>query len=395
MLALCLFGVALFPFYFNVVKKQRQQIQMFHEASMYGEQFLYSFQKTGKILETLKDVQLLFSKGRMKNVLAQAIDQIQHDYKSARVEKQALKKIEKVYSGSMLFNIHEFALRVEENGGEYHHGIQLLLEERSLWVDRMMGFFQEKKRWKRQVTYSIIASLFLCGFLVLLGKKTEIILAQHWLYQVSTTVVFALDIWIYYCAQKKLAQDWMEEQISKKEMYSLQEKYCKYQKKGGLYFGLIKKRLGRIYQQEFPVWMMQVSLLLQTENVQMAIAKSYDKAPVIMKQPLEKLLVALKQNPNGLELYQEFLEEFSIPFVQSSMKMLYSLSEGTGGNATVQIQDMIRRNQILYDQSEKMKQSDSLAGMYFLFLAPQITGGMKLFFDLLLLFVLYFKGMMG
>ncbi|MBQ2089287.1 MAG: hypothetical protein II472_03585, partial [Lachnospiraceae bacterium] len=71
---------------------------------------------------------------------------------------------------------------------------------------------------------------------------------------------------------------------------------------------------------------------------------------------------------------------------QSTMKMLYSISEGSGGVASVQIEDIIRRNQIMYDQSEKMKNSDEMAGMYALFLAPQVTAGVKMLVDMFVMF---------
>ena len=61
---------------------------------------------------------------------------------------------------------------------------------------------------------------------------------------------------------------------------------------------------------------------------------------------------------------------------------------GTGGNASFQIADIIRRNQLMMDKAQKMKNEDSLAGMYALFLAPQLTGGGKIIVDMLVLMVL-------
>ena len=71
------------------------------------------------------------------------------------------------------------------------------------------------------------------------------------------------------------------------------------------------------------------------------------------------------------------------------MKMLYSISEGTGGDVTAQIGDIIRRNQALTDRADRLKNEDAMAGMYALFLAPQITGGFKLAVDMVLLFIVY------
>ena len=43
----------------------------------------------------------------------------------------------------------------------------------------------------------------------------------------------------------------------------------------------------------------------------------------------------------------------------------------------------------MMDKAQKMKNEDSLAGMYALFLAPQLTGGGKIIVDMLVLMVLY------
>ena len=87
--------------------------------------------------------------------------------------------------------------------------------------------------------------------------------------------------------------------------------------------------------------------------------------------------------------YNDFLSDFNLPEVRSAMKMLFSLSEGTGANASDQIQDIIRRNQYMMDRAEKLRMEDTQAGMYALFLAPQLTGGAKLLVDMILLLVCY------
>ena len=55
----------------------------------------------------------------------------------------------------------------------------------------------------------------------------------------------------------------------------------------------------------------------------------------------------------------------------------------------MQIADIIRRNQLLYDKAQKIANEDSMAGMQAMFLAPQLTGGFKLVVDMVLLLVLY------
>ena len=47
------------------------------------------------------------------------------------------------------------------------------------------------------------------------------------------------------------------------------------------------------------------------------------------------------------------------------------------------------------DKAKRQQNSDSLAGMYALFLAPQVTGGLKLICDMVLLFAVYMGNMSG
>ena len=44
---------------------------------------------------------------------------------------------------------------------------------------------------------------------------------------------------------------------------------------------LAKKKVAREIEKQFPNWLMEVALLLQTDNVQMAIRKSMDSAPEV------------------------------------------------------------------------------------------------------------------
>ena len=138
---------------------------------------------------------------------------------------------------------------------------------------------------------------------------------------------------------------------------------------------------------------MQLSLLMQSENVQVAIFKSYDNAPAILKPALKEMIGALRIDPNDKRAYMNFLSEFTLPEVRSTMKMLYSISEGKGGEARGQISEIIKRNQEMSDKAKRQQNSDSLAGMYALFLAPQLTGGLKLVCDMILLFAVYMGSM--
>ena len=98
---------------------------------------------------------------------------------------------------------------------------------------------------------------------------------------------------------------------------------------------------------------------------------------------------SLDKNPESVIPFLDFMKDFDVPEIQSSMKMLYSISSGTGGNPKKQIAEIIRRNNMLLDKSEKNAFENAFAGFYGLFLAPAIVGSGKLLIDMFVFFVLF------
>lgn len=388
LLVLCLWCACLFPFFLRNLYRNRYGQRQFVEINSYMEQFLYSFQKSGKILVTLKDVEKLFANGMMHTRIQEAIAYIEDTYDEDHVEKKALAMIEREYPIHHVAMIHRFALQVEEKGGEYGEAIRLMLDARRMWADRSYELLKEKKRKRTQILISVLVSLLLCSVFVYVAERVSLSITGFAIVKVVTLLTLLLDIWIFYVADRKLSVESMDETYDEKELLRQYEKVKRSEEKKHAELGtrIAKKNVSRALQKMFPQWLLEVSLLLQSENVQVAIMESYDEAPVLMKPALRELIQKLQLRPTDMEPYLEFLQEYALPEVQSSMKMLYALSEGTGGNANHQISDIIRRNQLLLDQAQKMKNEDALGGLYALFLAPQLTGGAKMLVDMGMLF---------
>lgn len=383
----------LLPFFVRNVYKNKYEQQRFSDAGIYMEQFLYSFQKSGKVLATLEDMMQLFGEGQMRTTVTKAREHILHTFEGEQVEQQALKIIEKEYPAHQIVTMHRFALQVEKNGGEYAQSILLMLETRRMWADRIYQLMNARKKQRFQIFLSIAASLLLCSMISLLSGSLDISIGEVTLSRAVTMAVLMTDFYIFYRADKKLSAEVLSEE-NEKDRDLIRQYWIlkKEQRKDPVH--LLQRRIAfrnvsREMEKEFPKWLMQVSLLLQSENVQVAIFRSYDDAPKILKPELKRMIEALKEHPSDIAPYLDFLKDFPLPEVRSSMKMLYSLSEGTGGDASFQIADIIRRNQIMLDKAQKMKNEDAMAGMYALFLAPQLTGGAKIVIDMLVLMVLY------
>ncbi len=395
--ALCICACLMLPLYIRNYNYNRYQQQRFSDVNVYMEQFMYSFMKTGKILSTLYDVKELFPKGKMCDVINKSITYIKDTYEESDVEGKALEIISGEYQYEGLKTMHGFALSVEANGGAYISCMQLILEARRMWADRVYEQMKIRKHQKVLVLMSIITSLILCSVLYYMSDRMDVSVGSEMLSQIVTFVVIFLDMWIYYLADRKLSVDFLEEDNKGDEiMVSKYKRFQKYKEKPSSHYlsiRIARKQLTRAFEKEFPRWLLQVSLLLQSENVQVAIFKSLKDAPRLMQDELAKLILELKSEPTSMKPYNNFLEDYNMPEVRSAMKMLFSLSEGTGANASDQIEDIIRRNQQMMNKAEKLRMEDTASGMYALFLAPQLTGGCKLLVDMILLLVCYMSKM--
>lgn len=390
-------AVIMLPFFIRNQLKNKYIQRQFSDLNIYMEQYLYSFRKTKKILAALKDVETLFEDGEMKDTIHQAIHHIEKTFDEKDVVKNGLKIIEDKYDNDVLRMIHRFSLEAETLGGNCDGSITLLLNYRRMWADRVYDVLNQKKKNRRDIILSIIVSLLLCSVVYVVAQKVDIDFSSNIFSNIITSAVLIIDLLIFYKADTLLSAN-DELKKNEEELIKQYERIEEYDDK--FFFDRLakkaaKKSVTRALEEAFPEWLMQVSLLLQTENVQVAIMKSYQDAPKIMKPALKELIGGLKKEPDSINPYLNFLSEYSLPEVRSSMKMLYSLSVGTGGDSAEQIADFIRRNQSMNDKAERNRNSDRLSGMYALFLAPQLTGGAKLVCDMVMLFVLYLASMQG
>ena len=162
---------------------------------------------------------------------------------------------------------------------------------------------------------------------------------------------------------------------------------CFYQHRIG--YLLMKRRLTKSLACAFPGWLMDLVLLLQSENVQVALEKSQDFVPPVLRTELVMLVDRLHMSPEDSKPYHMFLQDFDLPQVHSAMSMLYSLSIGNSRNSDRQVTELISVNQNMLDQAQMIRLRDKSSGMYLLFLAPMLTGSAKLLTDMAIFIVTF------
>ena len=420
----------LLPTIILTIYQNMYEQKKFTDVTNYIEQLLYSFKRRSKILTALEDTLTLFPEGGLHDGIVQAIEYIQTSTTDGNIYEEAFAFIEKEYGCPRVYTAHSFLIHVESLGGNFDDSIDILLADRKLWVDRVYNTQQEKKNIKSKITISVLLSFLICGMaLIMLPAEFEI--KSMMVSQVCTTIVFIVNLLIWVFAQKKLSGSWIAEE--KNVPFSTLKRYYdrimhkeeqKGQKQAMVFLGILVvgalvsyfvlhntflailfgvffiimwitpkrkdkaalKHLTKEVEKAFPEWLLSIALLLQTDNLHVALAKTIDEAPEILQEELQRLLQGIEATPNLIDPYLSFFHQLDLPEIQSAMKMLYSMAEyGTTNDVSKQITALVERNAVLMDKAERIRTEDKLAGAGFIVLLPMLTGTCKMVVDMILL----------
>ncbi len=427
-LALGIYVFFMLPKHKKLYGKMQCNKQRFHEVSLYLDTVLYAFVKEEKVELAVRDAKQTLPEGHMKELVTKAHDYLLLTFDEVEVMQEAFSIVEKGYPCKRLSDVHKFMCHVEVYGGEIERPVSLLLADKNRWEKRTKKAMAAYKKHFTDVVLSVIASLFICGAVIYL-PVTEADISSNWLLQIFTVLVLAVDDMVILKAQKMMARDWLNPKLMEEDTYyeKKMEEWRTYDIKKDKRFSLIlgvwgmslvllavffgnewwvvgalaltllffnQHGIGRSLMEKnllsaigyaFPNWLMDLVLLLQTENVQMALYKSKEYVPGVLRKELELLTERLELEPESSEPYHKFLAEFSIPEIHSAMGILYSLSIGNSGNADRQISELVDKNLEMLDLTEEELVKKSLSGMYVLFLVPVMTAAFKLVIDMVVL----------
>ncbi len=422
--------------------KNMYESKRFHDISNYMEQLLYSFRRKKKILTSLEDVLVAFDSdsdnGTMAQLIKEAINYIKTSDSDGDIYREALDIIENEYSNSRLRNLHNFLIAVERNGGDVENPVDLLLNERSMWDERVHGFQKERNAVKRNIILSICCSLILCFFILYIlsmNRLEPLQMPQNIVVQISSTFVIVASVLLYTKVVNKLSQSWLKRDNKSSDYQILKDYFyvVNYDKKKewksailwaaitspiwilGLIFSktfivivgaaislfclfspvfsyrLSKKSTLKEIEKAFPQWLMELALILQDNNVQVGISKTVKTAPVVLRPELEKMVEAFETDTNSILPYTQFLKDFDLPEIKSAARMLYSITTTGTGNIDEQITGLIRRQNVLIDKAEKINNEESLAGFSVLTMLPMLFCIVKSMMDMTVLVISLFN----
>lgn len=415
--------------YQNMYEQKR-----FSDVNIYIKQLLYSFRKNPIILTALQDAaKAIPNDSPMREVIDKAVNHILYDY-AEHASEEAFRMIEEAYPCPRVRDAHRLLLKVKENGGDYMNATRILLMNRSQW-ERDTCVNQKQCKAKQRIVEVAIA--LVCGvttFTPLLFNFTmkQMDFTGNVLYKVGTTVMLILCIIIFTKTDKLATINWLknESEMTPEEQINLYEKVEYYDEKkerrksylwaaipSAVFFicfflqkklfmalmiplilfmlnqhrishDLAKKRLTTEINKAFPQWLMELSLLLQTTpNVHAALQKSLQEAPPVLVPALTKLLQEIEENPESNEPYSNFLSKYNYIDVSSAMGMLYSISNGGGGDSDEQIEEILETNVALLKQMEDIINEKRLTAIQAQITMPAVAGMFKLGTDLILITV--------
>lgn len=123
----------------------------------------------------------------------------------------------------------------------------------------------------------------------------------------------------------------------------------------------LKDDMSKEIQSAFPEWIIQIALIMQHDTVPMAIAKSYDSAPGILKPEIKKMLLALDEKPTSPVPFNDFMKFFNISEINEAMGALYSVMNAAGSDIDNEIRNVLTQNRKMTQRAAAVKAEDRQA----------------------------------
>lgn len=419
----------------DMYKKMYEQ-KRFSDVCSYMEQMLYAFQKTGKVVSALKETREIFDEGQMRRCIEEAIlyMELGRAESAQGILREGLQRIEQCYSCRKLIMVHRLLTEAEEYGGETEDSIVLVLEDIERFKKRGYLLQAEKKKSHIDNMISIVVATLLCAvaLYVLDAMKTMFAVGSTMdifalpVIQLSSVLFILLLLQIYVKSARSLTDDWLMEDALYDAAYIMRSYDLvmnydegKAKKKSmilatafaiptvlffllgrripavvcllvaaflmvrqGIGYRLASRDVEAELYQALPQWLFQMILLLQNNNVQVAIAKSAEDAPTVLGRELLTLRERIRERPDRLQSYTDFCKNFDLPEMTSCMKMLHAFSENGTGNVRVQMNHLLERVVEMQENADERQNENIAFRMKLIFSYPVVAATAKLLADL-------------
>lgn len=434
MLVLIVGFMLMMPSIIKSYYRNKYEEKRYDDVTTYIEQMLYSFRKNSKIIASLRDALAVFPTGKMHDTIAAALHAAQAAPAGTNIYEEAFRVVEQEYPCRRVRSLHRYMMKVEGVGGNHDAGIDALLKDRRLWVERIDGFKKEAATVLTDIYISIGFSVGLSCLVVRMMSTPLVDIPSNLFYQISSVVFLlccALTILLATKGTILSLNDGEDEENSRRIIvkmnwirnYDAHKELMKSLKMAAIFVvflivGFIIKNIAvivcaavalcyaiflkrfmdkrsavksvcRAIEKVYPDWLLELALLLQIDNLHVAIDKTLDAAPLILRGDLTKLNEEIIRNPNSIQPFANFFDFLPLPQVQSSMKLLYSIAEFEQKKSDTQLMELVERNSLLMDKAEKYRNDDRLSTTFVVKFIPMGISSVKLMSDLVVLLVSY------
>ncbi|MBR0419242.1 MAG: hypothetical protein IJI66_08740 [Erysipelotrichaceae bacterium] len=417
MIYLGLLSLLIIPVLIVSIVNQRNEQKRFEMVASYLTSSLPIFVRNPKILYTLEEVSDLIEY-RIQDVVFKAIDYIKTNITDVNAEETALAMIEKEFPNSRITATHKLMLSIEaKNSKDYEAPCLILYDDVENWINRVYEYQKDLKNRRTKLIMLTIMTIFMnCMFIWIYNTNEAFSGFENYpIYQISTFIFLLSMLVVLTLAISKLHGAWIVNDSNINDIRKAEAAYNDLKikrkpiRKGDIIisiillimfgfcaiylrnapfsimclFGIILvlsatatrkanniRRVGKAMSLEFPAWLRTVSINLKNMTVMNAIDETKQFASSILREEIDKFEVEEYADPISIRPYVNFLKEYDLPDVTSSMKVLYSIQNLGAMDVQTQISGLITRTQRLLEKSEKIRNEDNLNGIELLGFIP-------------------------
>lgn len=392
------FALVFAPIILVHLLKNKNEAKRFEEINSYMQQFSSGMLLHKNVITALSDVRHSFVGGEMRRTLDIMLNKITEARKSGesiqKAKKMALLYIAEKYSNSQIDMLHDFALRIEVRGGEFEEEINMLIKKRKKWVKRVQHFQAQMKTTALASSILYAVMIIVCA-VIQRSIPANLSIMHTDLAQISEVIMIGTFFLFLIMLLKRMSKGWLkEDKLMPKKDVDLMLNYIEEfdRKKNGktsiqlgivsavivalsflltrnmallavgaiitcalfnvhnILFYYFSYRVKSEMQKAVPRWLFDVCLLMQKNNITISITESVKTAPAILQRDILRFLNKLKENPSSPVPYLEFLQEYNVPNIRTTMRMLLSINMGTMGESRAQMQQLIEHNMNLLNE---------------------------------------------
>ena len=359
-------GCILVPFWLRMGNKKKEAVEQYDEMAVYMELLLCSFKRVGHLKLALLDCLSAFSgDSRMGSAIAGAIHVLESGECGGQetIADASLKQISNIYNCRRMELAHRFLCRADYMGNDAAGALDILLADFEMWKRRFVLYQKKKQSEGRECIMSIVLALLLCLVSrVLIPANFLPDIEKSLIYQLSTTVVICALLGVYTVI-----------------LFSVGK--LEWERTG-------EKKLMKEVEQEFPYWLLAVTVYLKNDSLYHALQQSREAVSGRFQVEVDRLIDAVYQKPASLEPFMDFFKGLPLPELQTGMKLLYSVNTNGYQDTRKQIQFLVEQSHVVMNQSENQYFRMKLAGFRMLRQIPMMLAGGKAVVDVLTFFMM-------